>query len=309
MTLKERIGSPFLSAFIVSWLIWNYRALMVAFSIQSVKNNDKFAWFDGFYSSPENWGHLIILPFWTALAFIFVYPFFAILPFWFTHKRIKIFKNIKTKFEDGTALSEKESIDLKRQLREQAPSYERVIKELKDEKNVLEISLAEKEGLENDIEQARRLLDEREKHFESINKKQNSEISELQKILEDERKILKESEKITKDLQKEKNVLEKQLRGYKKRNDTSKTDLVLNDDLLNILYIIGSNYEDYAYKNNILNRTKLSVVKAKVALRELENHGYIYYNDNDLYSIQPKGLQAIKDFTPSLDDLDDEIPF
>lgn len=73
-TLQERIASPFLGAFALSWFAYNYRFIWVLFS--DYDTDYKFSYIDIFlYPSSEIfWNHWVYYPLYTVAVFFIVYP-------------------------------------------------------------------------------------------------------------------------------------------------------------------------------------------------------------------------------------------
>lgn len=114
--VKERLISPLMGAFVVSWGLWNYKFLVILFSEESVRRSfqmiDELAY-------PYWWSFLvcgIVAPLATALIYIFVYPYPAKYVFQFTRKRQRELLEIKREIEDETPLTIEESRRIKRDL-------------------------------------------------------------------------------------------------------------------------------------------------------------------------------------------------
>jgi hypothetical protein len=75
--LKERLVSPLIPAFILSWLMWNYRVVLTIFSHENLET--KFSVIEGMF--PTFWVHCIdgvLIPLLFSLAYIYLYPFVSI---------------------------------------------------------------------------------------------------------------------------------------------------------------------------------------------------------------------------------------
>jgi hypothetical protein len=72
--LYDRITSPLLGSFVLSWLVWNYRFVIVLLS--SMEPSDKMVLINYLYASnSEIYQRGLLLPFLTALFLIFIYPY------------------------------------------------------------------------------------------------------------------------------------------------------------------------------------------------------------------------------------------
>lgn len=206
MTLKERIGSPFLSAFIVSWLIWNYRATMVALSIQPVKGGDKFAWFDAFYTNEEIqvisfkpvdwlWGVpdnsieflnselLFKFPLYSAFFFVFLYPLYASAPFIIKQIYTLTYNILKIRIGENTPYDRKKTVEMSRRQRNMEYEHEMITSDLKEKSKKKDLKILEYENKEKEynqkeleIEQIKTSLNEREAKIQEMQNKQKEEI-------------------------------------------------------------------------------------------------------------------------------------
>ncbi len=108
--LYERITSPLLGAFILSWCLWNFRFLIVIFSTLPVI--DKFNMIDTiiFPSQEVMLFKGIIYPLVTTAFFIYVYPYPAKKVYEFWRSRQRDLKEIRQKIEDEEPLTKEEAI-------------------------------------------------------------------------------------------------------------------------------------------------------------------------------------------------------
>lgn len=73
-SIKERITSPFFSAFVTSWSLINFRFFLIFFSDSSLRY--KFKLFDWYFSTYSIW-ETLIYPLVATLSYIFLYPYIA----------------------------------------------------------------------------------------------------------------------------------------------------------------------------------------------------------------------------------------
>lgn len=133
--LYDRVSSPLSFSFIVSWVIWNYRYLIIV--ISSMEPDKKFSAIDAlsaaYTSSWVYWLQFgILFPLLTTFLYIFVYPLPAKFVFRYVREKQRELKTIQTSIDDETPVSTEESRALKRQVREIVKDYEAEISE-KDE--------------------------------------------------------------------------------------------------------------------------------------------------------------------------------
>lgn len=114
--LSERLSSPLISSFCISWALWNYKFLLIVASSNSISTTfaliEKFS----FSSIGEIATKGLLLPTLTALAYIYLYP----IPAEYIYKRVqqnnKRLKEIRSAIEDQTPLTVEESRKVRLQL-------------------------------------------------------------------------------------------------------------------------------------------------------------------------------------------------
>lgn len=112
--LNERISSPLSGSFIISWLLWNHRIIVVLFSDKNVEA--KFNYIDNVLLGDGvlwTFGYVFFFPFLIALAYIYVYPYPALWVFEF-HRKMKIkLSNAKKKIDNDRLITSEEHFELK----------------------------------------------------------------------------------------------------------------------------------------------------------------------------------------------------
>lgn len=131
--LYDRLTSPLLGCFLLSWVIWNYKFVFTLFS--DMKVEDKFKFIDGsIYSG--NYSHFIyglLLPFVTTLFFIFIYPYPAKFAYAFFRKRQAELKEIQQKIDDETPLTRDEARKIRSDAVKMSIEFEQEIEKLREE--------------------------------------------------------------------------------------------------------------------------------------------------------------------------------
>ncbi|MBT3014036.1 MAG: hypothetical protein KUF77_15950 [Candidatus Thiodiazotropha sp. (ex Lucina aurantia)] len=115
-SLYERAISPLFGAFVISWLGWNYRFVMLSFSSLPVK--EKFLYIDKFLY-PDIWAYLLnggVYPLGTGILFILLYPWPAKWLYGYWHEKQQDMIKLKMQIEDGTPLTIEESRKIRRQM-------------------------------------------------------------------------------------------------------------------------------------------------------------------------------------------------
>lgn len=121
--LYERASSPLLGAFLTSWLIWNWKTVLVFFSsmgvIEKVNHIDAVIYSDF-------WPTLLFLlagPLATALLFLYLYPIPARHVYKHFREQQKSLKAIKVAIEEETPLSQSEHNKLRRRISEMESAF------------------------------------------------------------------------------------------------------------------------------------------------------------------------------------------
>jgi hypothetical protein len=74
LQIHERLSSPLLGSFVVSWLIWNYRMLFVLFSAMTVEERFDYIDHDLYPTAFSFWTHRLGGPLICAVLYVFAYP-------------------------------------------------------------------------------------------------------------------------------------------------------------------------------------------------------------------------------------------
>lgn len=158
--LYDRITSPLLGCFLISWVIWNYKFVFTLFS--GMKVDEKFKYIDNVIYNGVNdyFIHCLALPLITTMFFIFIYPYPAKFTYEFFRKRQVELKQIQQKLDNETPLTKEEakkirsdaikmSIDFEQEiekLREENLSLRKLLKESNENNSNYNIDKAEKDG-------------------------------------------------------------------------------------------------------------------------------------------------------------------
>jgi hypothetical protein len=174
--LYERVKSPLFGAFALSWVAWNYRALLAVLSKMSVQ--ETVAYIDGLYPSAwEKLGYCFCGPLFTAVLFLLAYPYPArwMYGYWATqHKKLK---KVQQDIEDETPLTQEEAKALRKTSLEQVSALEAQILEQRQLNNELN------ERLRAAAEEASTLTKERNQFSEAAKKNQEELSQHLAEVL------------------------------------------------------------------------------------------------------------------------------
>jgi predicted transcriptional regulator len=142
--LTQRIASPLSSSFIVAWMLWNYKFIVILFSNNSISTT--FSLIDKMvfptYSAVVTNG--IVCPLLTTIAYIFVYPYPARFVYRFTRERQREISLIRQEIDDETPLTNSESRELKGQFRNLQKEYFDEVDRLENDIRELRAGLASK---------------------------------------------------------------------------------------------------------------------------------------------------------------------
>ncbi len=125
--LYERVSSPLLASFCLSWVAWNYRFVMVI--VSSVPFVEKISYIDT-HIFPTNQQVLLqgsLYPLLTALFLIFAYPIPAKYVYEYWRKRQRELKEIQQRIDDETPLSREEAREIRREALKTSLDYDKEV--------------------------------------------------------------------------------------------------------------------------------------------------------------------------------------
>ena len=129
--ITERLASPLISSFVISWCLWNYKFFVVLFSKASVSETFALVNTHVFPTTWAMWGFGLIFPLLTTAIYIFGYPYPAKFVYEFSLSRQKEANEVRQKIENETLLSIEES----RRIRSDVLKSEKEHKQLVDQLN------------------------------------------------------------------------------------------------------------------------------------------------------------------------------
>jgi predicted RNase H-related nuclease YkuK (DUF458 family) len=113
--LYERVRSPLLSSFAMSWAGWNYKFLLVAFSAMTSPEKLLFIETNVFPTTESVLMNGVAYPLLTALALIFIYPIPAKYIYEYSRKRQRELKKIQQRIDDETPLTREEAREVRKE--------------------------------------------------------------------------------------------------------------------------------------------------------------------------------------------------
>jgi len=139
--LSERIASPLIGSFAISWSLWNYKFLVILFSAASVTQTftliDKIVF-------PTTWSLIlngVLLPAATTFAYIFLYLYPAKYVYEFTRRRQKEINEVRQRIEDETLLTIEESRKIRAEVLQLEKAHQEIVDRLDVEISRLKLEI------------------------------------------------------------------------------------------------------------------------------------------------------------------------
>lgn len=139
--ISERIASPLIGSFAISWCLWNYKFLVILFSSASVSQT--FALIDtiAFPTTLSLVLNGVLLPTLTAVAYIFAYPYPAKYVYEFTRRRQKEINEVRQRIEDETLLTIEESRNIRAEAFQTEKAHQEIVDRLNGEISRLKLEM------------------------------------------------------------------------------------------------------------------------------------------------------------------------
>lgn len=107
--LYERVSSPLLGSFLISWSLINYKLILILFSSLSAPDKITYIEFNLFSSVEDYMLKGVFLPLLATLAIILIYPYPAAKIYEISRKNRKNLKEIQQKIDDETPITRDEA--------------------------------------------------------------------------------------------------------------------------------------------------------------------------------------------------------
>lgn len=126
--LYDRITSPLLSSFLISWAIWNHR-LFLALATSDLKLKERFDFVDNvlYPTWKEVAGRGMAWPLLSALALLLLYPIPGRWVYEYVRKEQKRLKEIQQRIDDETPITKEEAKELKVAIRKADADFQKEI--------------------------------------------------------------------------------------------------------------------------------------------------------------------------------------
>jgi hypothetical protein len=269
---QERIKNPLIGTFIISWIAINWRPIIILlFSKEKVENR-----IDYIVANYSTFQTYFLIPFVIALIYVIILPYFM----WAVDELIR-----------KSTIGRKNNL-LKQTIYDYEGKQQIAIAESKLED--LKASYRDKADFNNQIEQLRNQLDERDEHLKS----QAFELDNLHKENNDLSTLISNSSDNKKD--NENSIYEKQYQDF------SESDLF---DFFKEIGIRIRNRGEFPHGINEIIKEKFLVQNIVEEVRG-ENELYYKFTNKGLlfWKNYVNNIRVIKNIKPS-DDIDDNLPF
>lgn len=171
--LYERVSSPLLAAFSMSWVAWNYRFILIL--VSSMSATEKIAYVDSqiFPTFQEIASRGALYPLLTALSLIFIYPIPAKYVYQHWRLRQKELKEIQQQIDDETPLTKEEARQLRRDTLAASMEYDKALQDRATE-------IARLKELVQELQKQSAVIGEPPKHEAEIPSNGADELDEAQ---------------------------------------------------------------------------------------------------------------------------------
>lgn len=122
--LYERVSSPLLSSFVVSWCCWNYKLILILVSSMSALEKIVYIDLNLFPDAASVVWRGVALPLITSLFLIFVYPYPAEFTYKHAKKNQRRLKEIQQLIDDESPLSKAQARKIRRESLESQLRFE-----------------------------------------------------------------------------------------------------------------------------------------------------------------------------------------
>lgn len=245
-TLRERLVSPLAGAFIVSWLIINYKVVVVLTS--GMKPHVKFPYIEDFIwrDSYGLWMNCLVYPAIAALLYILIYPWPARWLLKYSLYQQNITKRMKIEAEDNYPVTREELVEARQKWTDKYRAQGEKIQRL-------EIQLEDEQKKSEEFSQAEQKMaaraDQLAFEFEMAKTENTKALEGLGNKISDLNVVLRERDEKIFNLEREAEALKKSLEKNKKISADSVVQAVLD----NKITTEGRGASQYALVSGIIN--------------------------------------------------------
>jgi hypothetical protein len=117
-------NSPLFGSFVIAWLCWNHRFVVVLFSSLPIDQRLEFIDKHIYVDHWDKWEQGLLYPLATAVLFILIYPYPAKFFYGYWLKRQRELKQLRDKIEDASLLTLEDSRKIRMALLNNEVEYE-----------------------------------------------------------------------------------------------------------------------------------------------------------------------------------------
>lgn len=186
--LYERATSPLLGSFVMSWLLWNFKIVLVV--ISSMSPTDKIMYIDLLSAiDADHWfTRSLIFPLVTSIAYIFLFPFPARFVFVYSRRQQLKTKLMQQQIDNETPITREEARDIRAESHRIALEFEDETKRLREKVQLLMGESAEKDEIISSLR-----YEMAQRHFtKSSDELSSSQLEVLETICNNPKPIAKE---------------------------------------------------------------------------------------------------------------------
>lgn len=293
--------TPFMSSFVISWIILNHKYLLIYFGDEKVADKiklldvyafDMFSW-KGYCW----WGDQFWYPLGIGLLYVFVYPAFALGFYYVTLWYNKQTMRIKQRIEDETPITQEKARELKREHYKLADERDQALDKVKEKEEEYKVKLENNLlPLYNEIEAHKAALTISDQMINPL----QAENESLKKSLDTLPAITAERDELKQELAKTRHFgMEPTTLSTLASKTEKEAGMVVEDDRTKILrFFYESNYKTTTESNTldaIVAKTSLRRPKAEVILNEMVQNKLLSRSEdsNKFISITAHGNQTL----------------
>lgn len=140
--MSDRLASPLMGSFIVCWLVWNYKFVLIALSTAPVADRLSLIGREVFPDTGATWLNGVLIPLGGALVYVLVYPMPARWTYHYAKWQQGKLLAIRRKLEDETPLTREESRKVRNAAQTRIDGLQKVVDRLIGENASLRAELA-----------------------------------------------------------------------------------------------------------------------------------------------------------------------
>ncbi|SFH74821.1 hypothetical protein SAMN04515618_102317 [Collimonas sp. OK307] len=125
--LYERASSPLFGSFVLAWICWNYRFILVLTASGDTEKKLNYVDSHIFRDYQDVIFHGICYPFISAVAFIYLYPIVSKSLYKYWQNKQKELKLIQQQIEDDTPMTQADARELRSEVRQKAIEYDKTL--------------------------------------------------------------------------------------------------------------------------------------------------------------------------------------